>query len=443
MKYIKEAWKGIFMILVLFGLNIAIWQMATPIFPQPAESVLAQTLGASILLGFTLVFFLSTRNTSVTKLFKGLENVYFTHRWLAGIVLVLLVLHTQTASFIIQFYRDVPINAAAMGIYARNVFIVLIVFAVIAKYMKYEHWTMIHRLMIIPYLLAIYHAVFISSFELRSFSVLGIWMTLVFITGIISSLYMVLIYRKIAFKYKGTIQSIQHLNNSVTEITIKLDRSYDFKHGQFTFIKIPKSPFNAVPHPFSLSGGTGKDDVIFTIKALGDFTADIKKTIHVNDQILLTKPYGNMTFKDYPSTQVWIAGGIGITPFLSHLRGLNKPQENITLYYTVTSKTEAVHLEYLKSLDKKWPNFTLKFFESDKTGFLSLKDIDLSHHPYVFMCGPIPMAKAFKKEFRNSKAHLGLVYEAFSFTGTLVEDIVSYLKRLNHKIKRLKNKKAS
>ncbi|MFP4078851.1 MAG: ferric reductase-like transmembrane domain-containing protein [Candidatus Izemoplasmataceae bacterium] len=428
MQYLKTSWKGILTLAGLFLLNGFLWLSATPIFEQPLESTVAQSVGATILLGFTAVFLLSTKNRLVTWLFGGLENVYSTHRWLAMGSLLLIFLHAQTASSIIQYYRgDIPFEAADMGPLARNLFIALIALALLAKYMKYEHWRFIHRLMVIPYLISAYHAFFISSYSLLSLSPLGIWMMLMVLAGTLSSVYMILIYRISAFNHKGRVKRVETIAKGVVEIEVELTTPYPFKTGQFTFIKIEKAPFNGVPHPFTISGA-GEGNVYFTIKALGDFTEGLAENLKTGDAFFLSRPYGHMTFEDFESPQVWVAGGIGITPFLSHLRTDYKGDKTIDLYYSVKTKEEAVHLEFLRTLEKEHEAFTLHFSESDKDGFLSVENITLDHHPSVFMCGPVPMAKALKKEFAKTEKHRTLIYEAFSFTGTLAEDLETFLK---------------
>lgn len=434
MKFLKESKKGILFIIGLIGVNSILWLSATPEISQPIESTVAQLMGATILLGFTLVFFLSTKNRLVDWLFGGLENVYFTHRWLAMLSLGFVFVHGQTTNLIIQYYRDVPFSAADAGPWARNLFIALIILALLAKYMNYEHWRIIHRLMVVPYVLAFYHAVFISSYNLLSFTPLGVWTMATGIIGVGSSVYMIVLYRKTAFKHQGVVTAKTILAGSVTEMEIDLGKAFDFKTGQFAFIKINKAPFKGVPHPFSISGG--KDTKIyFTIKALGDYTQDLKNHLDVGDHVKVSRAFGHMTFDDYPSPQVWIAGGIGITPFLSHIRHMDPPRQKITLYYSVKQKDEAVHLDLFRQMDRKYDNFNFVFYQSDTDGYLSVKDLDLNDAPHVMMCGPVPMAKALKKQFASIDEHRALTYEAFSLTGTLVEDGMRNIKRIMRRLR--------
>lgn len=436
MQTIIQAWKGIVFIVALFVVNAVLWLTATPLFDQPFDSIVAQIMGANLLLMFTIVFFLATKNRILTKWFNGLENLYFTHRILAMVAVLGIFLHAQTASLIFAVYsRDVPFDAISAGPLARNLFIGLVVVALLAKYLKYEQWRTIHRLMVIPYIIAFYHAFALSSFELVAFSPLSLWMIAMFAVGVGSSVYMILLYRRTAFKYDGEVIAVRKPAESVIEFEVKTSKPFHFKNGQFAFIKTMQGKLKGEPHPFSISGST-KDSVMFTIKALGDYTKGLQSTIQVGDHVALTEPFGHMTFDDYDSPQVWVAGGIGITPFLSHVRSVTSPKQKVTLYYTARNKADAVHLDQFENLAKTQKNFNFIFSESDKDGFLNVQDFDLDDNPTVFMCGPLPMAKALKKAFKKEERHKALICEAFSFTGTLVEDVVQWTKQSMRKLKR-------
>ncbi|MFU8787094.1 MAG: ferric reductase-like transmembrane domain-containing protein [Candidatus Izemoplasmataceae bacterium] len=437
MKVLKKH-LGLFFILTLFGINALFWFTATPLFEQPIESKIGQWQGANILLGFTIVFFLATKNRLVVFLFNGLEKSYKYHRVIAMLSLLLVFIHASLSHLVWQnFIPGLPFNARDMGALARNLFVALILIALMAKYIKYEHWRFIHRLMIFPYLFASYHAFTLSSYPLLNFSPLSIWMIFMISVGSVSSLYMIFIYRKVSFPYNGKIVKVTHLTDAVTEIQVELDKPYTFETGQFTFIKIKMKPFNNVPHPFSLSGSS-EDKILFTIKAIGDYTEDIYKKLRENTKIAIGKPLGHMTFDTHSNTQVWIAGGIGITPFLSHMRSLKEPTQTIRLYYAVNEKKEAVHLELLEALSKK-PSFSYKLVEAKTEGFLTVDKIDLSGNPDILMCGPRPMAVSLAKSLKKAAPNARLTYEAFSFTGTFVEDIVRNIKKVIQKFKKQKS----
>ncbi|HOY60427.1 MAG TPA: hypothetical protein PK640_20095 [Verrucomicrobiota bacterium] len=83
------------------------------------------------------------------------------------------------------------------------------------------------------------------------------------------------------------------------------------------------SPFSDREHPFSFSGSAEQAPrhLEFTIKELGDFTRRIKN-LKRGQRAYLDGPFGALSADRHPGAEgfVFIAGGIGITPMMSHLR---------------------------------------------------------------------------------------------------------------------------
>lgn len=78
-------------------------------------------------------------------------------------------------------------------------------------------------------------------------------------------------------------------------------------------------------HPFILAGAWNPADgrLTLAIKASGDHTGTLRQHLSAGSTLRLEGPYGDFTFDaDRPGPQVWVAGGIGITPFLARLQDL-------------------------------------------------------------------------------------------------------------------------
>jgi len=377
----------------------------------------------------------------VVKIFQGLDVLYFWHRLLAMFTTSLIFIHATTSISNFQAFTPniiilgVPAEAGEL---ARNGFIILIVVALLAKFIKYEHFRFIHRLLIIPYIFALYHGIFSSWINLFGFDALSIWMLTTSLIGISSSLYMMLAYQRTAFKFNGEIVDKVHLGDNIIELKVKMNKNYQFQPGQFAFIKIFTKGISSQPHPFSISG-VKSEYIYFTIKALGDYTSELNKSLITPSKIKITRPFGRMTFTS-KNKQVWVAGGIGITPFLGYLRSVEKIDRKIHLYYSVRKKEEAVHLEFLNQLSFEQDNFSFTLFEASSRGYLTAKNLDLDNQTTVYMCGPRPMVKSLEKQIKIENQSVEIEYEAFSFTGTLVDDIMRIFKQL---VKRLKVKKTT
>src|SRR6187401_2734584 len=103
--------------------------------------------------------------------------------------------------------------------------------------------------------------------------------------------------------------------------------------------------------------------------------------------------------------QIWIAGGIGVTPFLSFARDMDGSlAHDVNLYYTVRHPEEAIFVDELEAADARNARLKVHIRYSAKDGSLRIEDIvknvqgDISSY-HVYMCGPLPMTMAFEKKF--------------------------------------------
>ena len=92
--------------------------------------------------------------------------------------------------------------------------------------------------------------------------------------------------------------------------------------GQFAVVRLPRVPHLDEPHPFTLSGATAADPnrLELTVKVAGDFTEEFVR-LTPGTEVLCEGPYGVFCADVLEQERlVFIAGGVGATPFLSVLR---------------------------------------------------------------------------------------------------------------------------
>lgn len=79
-------------------------------------------------------------------------------------------------------------------------------------------------------------------------------------------------------------------------------------------------------HPFTVASAWDPKDgrLTLAIKTLGDYTRTLTERLTTGRRLQLEGPYGAFTFatRDSGAHQVWVAGGIGVTPFLARLHAL-------------------------------------------------------------------------------------------------------------------------
>lgn len=98
-----------------------------------------------------------------------------------------------------------------------------------------------------------------------------------------------------------------------------------FMPGQFHFLTLQPPGRAAEEHPFTICSAPDKTGVVAsTIKASGDFTKEIG-ALTPGTPALIRGPFGRFSCQLHPGQKrlVFIAGGVGITPFMSMLRHMH------------------------------------------------------------------------------------------------------------------------
>lgn len=124
-----------------------------------------------------------------------------------------------------------------------------------------------------------------------------------------------------AEKNAKIIRTVKENENTTTVVLdVEDDRFSNFAPGQFATLRVMDNGTWSKPHPFTISGAPG-DKLQMTIKGNGRFTSEVIPALDSGAQVQCAGPFGAFC-KDISLKEeiVMIAGGVGITPFLSVLR---------------------------------------------------------------------------------------------------------------------------
>ena len=87
-------------------------------------------------------------------------------------------------------------------------------------------------------------------------------------------------------------------------------------------------------------------------------------------------PYGGFDHLIGGPCQVWIAGGIGITPILSWVNALHKERApDVDLFYAVASEDQALYVDELAEASAREPGLRLHLSVDKRDGFLTVEKI--------------------------------------------------------------------
>jgi predicted ferric reductase len=219
------------------------------------------------------------------------------------------------------------------------------------------------------------------------------------------------------------VEAVKHLNGNTTEVTLK-PKNTRMSHnwaGQFLFVHFPGDKMLNESHPFTISSGSREQHIRLTIKACGDFTRHLFHNLEPGMDAVVDGAYGLFDYQRGGEKQIWIAGGIGITPFLSFLRDAETFRHQVDFYYTVRTREEGLFLDEIEAAARRHTSFHPHVRFSIESGSLRVDEIladvggNVSGH-HVYMCGPLGMVQAFAEQFRQAGVPDGHIhFEEFNF----------------------------
>ena len=175
-----------------------------------------------------------------------------------------------------------------------------------------------------------------------------------------------------------------------------------FVPGQFASLSLPGG-LGSRSHPFTIASQPDEATLRFSIKALGDFTSQLPHLAHPGTPVKVRGPFGRMDHGTGTPVQVWIAGGVGVTPFMSWLRSLDRvPVAGpVHFYYSVHSRHGDPFWPEILEIAEAHPEITARITATDEAPPLSGHDVaravgDL-RAATVYLAGLPPMRKALRR----------------------------------------------
>lgn len=408
---------GLVGIVVLTIVPVLIWVGMRPLdsrfagFAATVTSLgeITALLGMSL---FSLNLVLSARFKFMEDYFGGLDKSYIFHHLIGGLTFVFLLFHPLVLSL---KYLQISANSAAMfllpgaswdtnfGIFALFSMMLLLVFTFYIK-LPYQNWKLTHKFLGLAFAFGLFHMFLITS-DVSGSAILRLYMFTLAGLGVMSLVYRVVLVGILVEKLDYVIEDVKELGDEVVEISLKAaNKKMKFSPGQFVFINFMHEGVGKEVHPFSICSSPEEEILRLGIKSSGDYTSRMK-ILKKGVPAKIEGPYGRFSHRWLASNkQVWIAGGIGVTPFLSMARNLKEADYEIDMYYCVRNEAEAVFMDELMVLSHDNKNFRVIPCFSEKEGRISAQKIDESSHvkkdgKMVLICGPLPMMKSLKEQF--------------------------------------------
>ncbi len=406
---------------------------------------IGQALGLVGFAMFALNLALGARLRFLESIFGGMNKVYIVHHVLGGLSFILLLLHPL---FLVAQY----LGSGAMGMKNSFTLFVLnprclanigltnpecsyvwgvialglmILFLVLTFFVKlpYHIWKLTHKFLGLAFFFGVLHVLFIPS-DVTSVLVLKYYMFFLVVIGFSAILYRTVLGAFLISTREYIVDEVKKVNATIVEITLRAKdgKPMHYTPGQFIFIGFPDSHGLEEVHPFSLSSAPAGNGLSIGVKGLGDYTSHLGE-LAVGARAKIEGPFGRTSYVYYPQkSQIWIAGGIGITPFLSMARSLTPLSPyNVDLYYSAATTEDAAFDEELRAIAAANTNFRFIPWYGKEKGFLSADAINVESKNLlgkeIFICGPPGMMKALKLQFAKWKIPVSSIHsEEFSMS---------------------------
>lgn len=424
---IKRAfWGGLIALTIL-------WLLAAPgVFAVTSvlglRGFLVQYSGLLAMGCMSVSMMLALRSHWLERWLGGLDKMYRLHKWLGIGGLVLSIIHwlwakgPKWAATIglwtpgarperaviedpIQAYLiSLRGTAEALGELAFYASTLLIGIALV-KMIPYRLFHRLHRLLPFAFLALVFHSVVLTDFSYWP-TPLGVVLVVMLAGGSYAAVVSLLGFIGKGRRATGTITKLQSYSGVQSlETTINMMPGWPgHKPGQFAFVT---SDAKEGAHPYTIAScwDPQSPSITFVTKALGDYTSQLEEKLKAGQDVQVEGPYGYFTFDDNQPTQIWIGGGIGITPFIARMKHLAKDglgtQKAIHLFHT-TKDVDNPALARLEE-DARAAGVHLHVLIDSRDGLLTGDGIRQAvpewREASFWFCGPAGFGSALNADF--------------------------------------------
>lgn len=221
-------------------------------------------------------------------------------------------------------------------------------------------------------------------------------------------------------QYNVKIISTSHITHDVLQILTEKPLQYNFEPGQATDVSINKKDWKDEIRPFTFTSLPNDDFLEFTIKTYPSHNSVTNELLQLknNDELILHDVFGTIAYKD---EGLFIAGGAGITPFISifrYLKSTNQIGGNKLIFANKTKDDIILETEFKSILRSNFINILAdEKVDGYAHGFITesfLKTHLNNPATYIYLCGPPPMMDAIEKQLASMHvAENWIIKEAF------------------------------
>lgn len=415
---------------VLLLTPIAVWAAARPLDSRVSSTTavlgsLANITGLAAVAAFAGNLIIGSRVAAIARLFGGLEAMYLVHRRVAIIAISLAAAHAMLAAAHADGL-NLFLPGAGWAVFAGTIALACMAAGLALTFfaqLSHERFVLVQRALGVTFAIAALHAFGVPG--VRSFTPLLVVLAVPTAVALAAFAHRSLLTTLLARRHRYVVAAVNRLDDDVVEIRLQpVGHGIAFLPGQFIFIGFRSDAVGREPHPYSIASPPRNGTLDIVVKALGDHTAALQG-VPVGTRADIEGPYGTFSHLNVPNVrQIWIAGGIGVTPLLSMARSLDGSAGEIDFFYCTEGPEHAHFIDELYAKADRYPQFRVVPIRSRSLGRIGAQDIigvsrPIEHDAAILICGPPAMNVNLATQFIERGIPPSQVYfEDFSFLGS-------------------------
>jgi NAD(P)H-flavin reductase len=204
-------------------------------------------------------------------------------------------------------------------------------------------------------------------------------------------------------RLKGIVSKIVSYGEGIYQVFFQVDRIIKFKPGQFLHLTLdeydPASGYWPESRVFSIASLSGSREIEIVYSVKGVYTKRMSAELKEWREVWIKLPYGDFIIENYvkEGEDVFlIAGGTGISPFISFLRkNVNDLKFKIHLYYGIRGEKFYLYKEFLESIRNEIElKVVVGMMDIDKI----VEEIKSCDRGKYFISGPPIMIEKYKNK---------------------------------------------
>ncbi len=164
-----------------------------------------------------------------------------------------------------------------------------------------------------------------------------------------------------------TVKHARFITNDVLELALLPKTPRDrlwYYPGQYAAIGFKRHSRPSPMRCFSITSSPNTEELKFSLRVQGDYTTALAE-LQPDDHVFVRGPYGSFVVDEtIDKSVIMLAGGIGVTPFMSMIRHMTKIGSTtpLTLLYSNSSQSNVPFYDEIIELEQLNPRFRAAFF---------------------------------------------------------------------------------